>query len=498
MTFVTLIVLIGCLWGIPRASQAESIFVDASSAADVPDGSAIAPFKTITQALKLAQKIRFGVPAEGIRPSQKTINLHVAAGTYVGSFAPSDDPCLETLPLLLNVPRLKLCGALMFDEAGNIVPGTGTILRASTRQGPKQHLVVVTRTNPIPGSSFPETLEMAGDAVTISGFYIDGWAADGTRPDTVNAQGSALISLDGVTDFVVRENYLTHAGSFGITTRLSSGRIENNLVIANRGIGLNVTAGSETFPARLEIQANRVRNNLGGVGLLGAAQTENDRADLFSAHPFRRIPLPKYYDRAHEPEEVPDQLSVHVAGNEFSGSGQFGIRAGGYIRDQYQFHPLDPADETANVSAQFVGNICTANGHYGIVVDAGQIPAANPRKHVVNLDLSFEATVLEANGLATVDGRERAGGSVYFGFWRYASSISAVAERDLSFKFAHDSTIRISGDITQLNYENRAIDPADGTPTNNTLLVNNDLLAGFCVPLYGCIHELPPSSPDSE
>ena len=480
------ILSIAFLLAIVGVAHAESIFVDRSSLAGWEDGSASAPFKTITQALELARKIRFGAPAEGIVASKKTINLHVAAGTYVGSFAPSADPLMETLPVLLNVPRLYLRGGLQFDKAGDIVPGTETILRAATRQGPRQHMLVVTRTNPTAGSGFPGSLEMAGDAVTITGFRFEGWAADGSRPDTTNASQSALISLDGVADFVVRENHITHAGTFGITARLSSGRIEGNLIAENRGVGLNLTAGSKRFPARLEVLDNRLSNNSnGGVGLLGAAQTENDRPDLFIAHTFRRVPLPQFFDRALHPEEVPDRLDAYLVGNEVSGS-RFGIRAGGYIRDQYRLDPLDPGDETANLTAEFVGNVSRSNSDYGVVIDAGQISAADPREYVVNIDISFDSTTLESNGQ----------GPALFGFWRYATSISAAAESDLSFKFAHDSTMRICGDITRFSYENRATDPTDQAPTNNALTVNNNALAGFCVPLYGCMLELPPTSPE--
>jgi hypothetical protein len=462
------------------AAQAESIFVDRSSPAG-GDGSASAPYRTITEALELARTIRFG--ADGSLASKERINVHVAAGTYVGSFSPSSDPLTEKLPVLLNVPQLNLKGALGFDSAGQIIEGTETILRASTVQGSKQHMVVVTRTNPIAGSEFPESLEMAGDSVTISGFYFDGWAADGTKPNPINRVQSALISLDGVADFVVRENYFAHAETFGITTRLSSGRIENNLFVENKGLGLNITGGSEAFPANIDIVGNHVRNSgTGGVGLEGAAQTENDRADLFNLYEFRRVPLPQFYDRTNHPEAVPDKLDTFLVGNEFSGSGLFGIRVYGYVRDYYRLAPLDPGDETASVKARFVSNVSSSNGVYGVVVDAGQIaPPANARKHVVNLHVSFETTTLKDN----------ASGAALFGFWRYASSVSAAAESDPNFKFAHDSTITVCGDVTRFSYENRAIDPTDLTATNNVLTVNNVALQGFCVPLYGCVFELP-------
>lgn len=472
-----LFTLIICFMALGQSIQAESIFVDRSSHASIQDGSQSAPFKTITKALELARKIRFGAPAAGIDPSPKTINVHVAAGTYIGSFVPTGDPLIEMLPIILNIPKLNLKGELRFNENGDVIEKTDTIVYPATRQGSKQHMLVVTRTNPIAGSAFPESLEMAGDDVTISGFSFEGWAADGTKPDPVNSAQTALVYVDGVKDFVVRENHIVHAGTFGITTRLASGLIENNWIVENRGLGLNLTGGSERFPAELEILGNHARRNgTGAASLQGAAQTENDRADLFSAQAFRRVPLPQFYDRSTHPDEVPDKFEAYLEGNEFSDSGLFGIRVDGYLRDNYRLNPLDTGNETANVTARFVRNVITSNGTYGIVVDGGQIVTTNSRKHVINIEATFRSTTLAGNG----------SGPALFGFWRYSSSVSAAAESDLSFKFAHDSRIKICGDMTQFSYENRAIDPTDHTRTHNKLTVNDEAFTSFCVPLYVC------------
>jgi len=460
------------------AAHARSIFVDKASPTPSPDGSAAKPFRTITQALILARGILLGSPGNS---SSETINVHVAAGTYDGKFGPSDDPALETLPLLLNVPRLKLQGALRFNSTGQIVPGTETILRSTTRQLEKQHMVVVTRTNST--ISFPNpTFEWAGDAVTISGFFFEGVAKDGSTPTPANAPGSALVSIDGVSGFLVSGSVFTHAGSFGITTRLASASIANNHFIANSGVGINVTAGSKKFPATVEIVGNHVRDNgVGGIGLQGAAQTENDRADLFASQNFQRVPLPEFYNRTNRPQEVPDQLDASVKGNDVSGSGRFGIHVNGYIRDFYTLRPIEAA-LTANVRAQLVGNAFRSNGNYGIVVTAGQIKLPNAQTHTVNLDVSFDSTTLEANGT----------GPALFGFWRFATSADLGEESNLTFKLAHDSTIRICGDVTQFSFDNRAVDPTDNTATNNALTVNTLPLTGLCVPVHdNCIFKLP-------
>ena len=471
------------------AALAESIFVDRTSQNSLENGSATAPFKTITQALKRAREIRF------LQPSTAEIIVHVAAGTYVGSFETPTPAGMETLPLLLNIPRVRLEGALRFDPTFDmVVPGTQTIVRAFAAQAGKQHMLVVTRTNPIPSpvSPFPPSLEMAGDSVIISGFLLDG-AAGATAVDAPSAEQSALIFLDGVNGFIVRDSVLTGANVFGISTRLSSGRIEHNSITGNRGVGLNITGGSMKFPATIVITRNRVTNNgLGGLGLQGAAQTEGDLASLFAAQAFRRVPLPEFFDWTHRPEEVPDKLDATITNNVFSNNTNgsttnprgFGIRVNGYLRDNYRLHPLDPERLIAFVRARFVSNVCRLNGNYGVVVDAGQVQTSNSRKHVVNFDVSFEDTTVAENG----------SGNAFFGFSRFSTSVSQDEASKVNFKFAHDSTMRICSDIGEFNFDNSATDPVDQTPTNNVLTVNRTPLQALCVPrVNSCVRALTPA-----
>jgi hypothetical protein len=494
MLFITLFVAVA------GAAQ-EDIFVDASANNVFPqngaqNGSAAFPFKTITQALELAREIRFGCPATHVLPSSPhTITIHVASGTYDGAFSASEEPSQETLPLVLNVPNLRLQGALRFKADGTIT--APTTLRPIISQRGKQHMVVVTRTNAPANCRFPALFEMAGDFVTISGIFFEGAAAsDGTRPAR---NESALVSVDRVTNFVVKENYFTH-GSFGMTARLSSGQIRDNKFVANNGLGVNVSGGSATFPAIVQIVGNQMRENGtfptaatpngfgGGVNLQGAAQTQGDLDTLFAAHSFSSVALPATYDRTNHPELVPDTLDVSVMRNTVASNATFGIHVHGYIRDNYELDPGDPnAVMTANVTARFRENVSMQNENYGIVIDAGQIKIDKVRKHVVNISASFHKNTFLQNQ----------SGNALFGFWRFASSVSAAAASDLTLKFAHDSTMTICGDIKQFSFENRETDPTDLTPTNNTLIVNNVLQERIsCVPLQNCVHEVPPSPPN--
>src|SRR5262245_14767879 len=226
-------------------AQTINIFVDTNSLAVYEDGTARAPFRTVTRGLEHARRIRFGSLADGA--SDAMIHIQVAAGTYVGSFEPADfdplspsyDPSKEKLPLLLNTPGLTLRGetVIVADEDGlpsSIVDGTATIIRPSRAQAQKEYLVMVTRTRARDGSGFPEKMDMAGDDVTLAGFWLEG--APGPMPPP------AVTGIDRVAGFVVEGNIIT-SGANGVWTRLSSGRLQGNLA-TNNMVGFYLTGGS--------------------------------------------------------------------------------------------------------------------------------------------------------------------------------------------------------------------------------------------------------------
>jgi hypothetical protein len=455
-----------------RPAGATSIFVDKDSTALTEDGSARAPYRTITKALERARKIRFGPQGN----PDATIVVHVAPSPtpYVGSFG-SADPSKERLPLLLNVPKLKLKGGtrLVVGPDGlptAVVAGTETTLRGDLPQGPRQYFVLVTRTKAKADSGFDVGREMAGNDVEISGFVL--------QAETGRQLPSALVGVDGVKDFVIRDNALTNGGN-GVWTRLASGRIEGNLARDNF-TAIFVSGGSKHFPASVNVAGNRVDAAgvavMAGIGLIGGGETGNRRTNLdVGANPFTHEAPPAVFDRFATPDDVPDMLAADVVGNRVTGY-QFGLRCAGYLQDPYGL--VAGQDEAAHVKATFRRNSATASSFFGLVVDAAQIGAGDRRS--IDMDLSFEDTTLDGLTAPAV-----------FSFWRGPGSFELSMTSPIPFmqpnqfalpnpSFARNSTIKVCGDVTRFFYDNRQDPdpPTNPPPLVNHMTINNVDLTG--------------------
>ena len=460
--------------GTAGQALAESIFVDQGFQSGSEDGSRNAPYRTITQALKEARRLRYG--AGDLAPSPRKIIVHVAAGTYVGSFnaavfdpaTASYDPSKEELPLLLNVSGIELRGATQLtDDAGGlpvaVVDGTATTLRADVRPGPQQYLVLITRTFARSDSGFPEGLAMAGDGTTVSGFVVDGRGLDGLRA----ANPSVGIAVDRVGEFVVHRNYITNASN-GVWTSQASGRIDGNLVLQNTTNGIAVGGGSRVYPADVRVSGNRVNRNANlGLGLTGAGETEDfggvGRRSLdLGVNKFTRVPIP-VFDRSVNPDEIPEKLFVRVVGNEFNDHTLSGVRAASYFAFPYQT-ANGSQEQRSEITAIFTNNVCQSNARHGIVADAGFPRKENPRKWTGMMNLTFDGNALDGNGWAPV----------MLDLWRYQDSMNEAlgTPNPANFRYLHDSTYEVSGDLDDFDYNNRSVDPIDGTATNNVFRVN--------------------------
>ncbi len=208
----------------PALAEHTTLYVDAA-ATENGDGSRHRPFWRITDAVVRARELR-----QDDSDPEERIFVHVRPGTYVGSYDPShlaNNPRLELLPIIINVPDLSLEGGTELDEDSDGLP-TGTY--------PPESETLLTREICLPVDCplirgqmllLIATTDdgMAGNSVSVTGFVIDAQV-----PHPVGVPGFQIY-VDRVSDFSIRRNLLRQGSGFG--TRLASGAFERNLSIAN-------------------------------------------------------------------------------------------------------------------------------------------------------------------------------------------------------------------------------------------------------------------------
>ncbi len=195
------LLLLLVLTPLAQSAQDRSLFVDAAAPLD-GDGTHKHPFVRISDAVERARAIH--------RDSNAQIVIHVAPGTYVGSYT-NTGPRIEPLPIRLDVPRLKLLGSTSMERdesdrpTGEIEPGSNTLLLADPPLVGGQVLLRVASTS-----------DEVVDRVTIAKLSLD------TRAPRL-AGGD--ISVDRVQDFTIRDNYITAGmgGEIGGGSRRSGG-----------------------------------------------------------------------------------------------------------------------------------------------------------------------------------------------------------------------------------------------------------------------------------
>ena len=446
------------------------VYVDAGAAPN-GDGTISAPFQTIAQAMEQAREIR--------RENEHSrIVVHVAPGVYN-----------ENFPIYVNVSNLALRGSTRLiedDDISNLalrgsthlieddnedndtekddggLPGNcGTDTAPAPCIEPGTETLIAPTVPLVAGGRALFTVAPTKDSpvdrltdITISGFVFDG---NGKALDTA-------VIIDRVDEFTIYQNVVRQVLVGVFAQRMSSGRIHKNFVYKCQG-GIGAGAGSEIYPAKIQITANRsITNSETGAVAVGAA---NVRAPV---DPNLKE-IQTLYDPAQHPEQVPDKLFVEVIGNDFSHSPRFGFRFEIYADDVF-YNTTDNQPMTANITATLRDNACKENGEYGIVVDGAFATRTNPRKFTSELNGSFEDNDLTGNG--------RAG--VFAGF-----NANGVPTRNPglinTYKYLQDSQFTLQLDDLSLwsglDYDNPFIDPFDKqTPLNNQLTVNGDVLTG--------------------
>jgi hypothetical protein len=413
------------------------------------NGSVWNPYRRITDAVVRARAERAAAP------TGDEIRIHVAAGTYVGSFDATqlqNHPEYETLPIILNVPKLVVRGATVLarDAAGLATGSTksATILVPDMPLDQNQNLFLVTRT----------TDGAVGNGVTIEGFVLDG-KGEVRYPNLP-------VFVDRVSNFKIRNNLIQH-GSFGVTTRLASGTIDGNLLMQNAEAGAVATGGSIAQPATVLVHANRVTGN-GLHGIMTMATATLFLMDR-GTNALEIEPLQTAFDR-NDPDDlrnIPDTLAVTVSGNDFSHYSVFGIRLMAVIpqppigncsgplsyQTQDATQPL-----TAVLTANVLGNTFDGGGRWGLGMSPGFPCRNDPRHLIITFAGSFEGNAFAASG--------RPPALFTFTAW---SGVSP------SFGFARESSYQVTdadGDLAGFDYNNPSMDPLTGVVLNNTLTVN--------------------------
>jgi len=437
------------------AAISEHIYV-ATTGALGADGTPAAPMRRITDAVARARSDRAGddLPAGG------GIRIHVAPGTYTGSFSSPPTPQTEVFPILVNVPRSSLEGATVLtrDAAGL---ATGAQAGTETRLAPYFGFLATTQCLVLVGRT---TDGGVADRASVTGLFLDGIAPQ---------YFSCAVFVDRVSGFAIRDNLVQYTG-FGVMTRLASGTIERNLLQNDGESGAFVMGGSLDQPAVVTFRGNRVQKN--GHGLMAKAIGWVSAQITAGANAFVLPPIQTLYDRTVPADllNLPDTLDVSIVGNEFSQNPRLGLRlaATATIGDtsscsdgvDYQTNGASQP-VTAVLHAEVRGNSFLSNQpYYGLGIEPAFPCSADPRAHHFDVHSRFLANLYAANG---------AGNALFtFARWSVTLGFDAVPA---DYKYVEGSTYDIEdplGELAGFDYDNPALDPVTSAPLGNTLRVN--------------------------
>jgi hypothetical protein len=428
-------------------SPAAELYVDANAAAG-GNGSAVAPYRRITDAVERARLVRQSVAI----PASERIVIHIAAGNYVGTFNSNpleNNGSKEVLPIILNVSGLTLTGASVLDHDSRGLPtgsanGPQTKLKSSNlTDGARQALLWITRT--IDGG--------AGDGVIVSGV---------TFGESSGGNGLGIVT-DRVVDFALLDNAFIHT-SIGIITRLSSGVVDGNYFDGNSSVGPGIGGGSVNHPASVTLSRNRSTAATGGADIRGEPSLRT--LDL-GANSVQPEPLQRVFDR-NNPEDaanIPDSLDVLVSNNDFSGNAHAGLWCFAYaINPAFGYTTIDASQpKTSVVRATIVGNTFINNGNYGVSAEAGGTVRADPREWRREFAATFMLNTFQGNG--------RAG--ALFSFTAGDVSLGSASIQNLTY--LQNSTCDVTdldGELAGFDYDNPAADPISAIVLHNALSVN--------------------------
>ena len=438
------------------AALTEDVYVETYGAPGAA-GTAADPMPRITDALARARADR----ASGQLSAGGGVRIHVGSGTWTGSYsaaALAANPQYEPFPIVLNVPRLDLLGVTTLTlDADNlptgIAAGPMTALRPDVTLAAGQSMLVVGRTTD--GGS--------GDGVRIQGFDLDG--------QTASPRAMAVFA-DRVSGLVLRNNAIMNVG-FGAHTRLTSGTIEGNYLVANNDAGAFVSGGSTNQPAVVTFRANRALAN-GQYGLMAAAVgTVGFPVDL-GTNTLALQSLQTSYDRSNATDlaNLPQRLDLTASANEFSVHTVFGLRLfAAYPQGTAQScaatvgygtaSAAQPLTAVLNVSLN--GNFFDFNNFYGLGTELGFPCRNDPRAFDFDVTGSFNGDLSAANGIGDT--------LLTFTAWPLTLGLDPAS----TWKYASTSTWQLSdplGELAGFHYDNPVTDPVTAATLSNSIVVN--------------------------
>ena len=338
------------------------------------DGTPGNPFRRITDAVSLARKIW--------QRSRQPIDIWVENGIYPGAFDGSATDT-EDLPIILDVPNLRLLGKSQFDffslddfPTGYVFPDTQDTfysVRINPNKAPKinQAVIVIAPTDPV----------MTGEGITVSGFNLESPA--GTPQDL----GVGILAYR-VTGFRITNNIVKNF-RIGVQARRASGVIDWNYLSNNKSGGAGASGGSVVDPAVVKLKRNRSYQN-GATGVILSATDAKLSLDVgrntwLNANAFK---APAVYDLDHDLSKVPNALTAWLINNDLSGNSitnpinhltiGFGLRCLLYADNLYDINAQRPF--TADLTVFADGNNFNSNASRCVLVDAG-FPLANSGHH---------------------------------------------------------------------------------------------------------------------
>jgi hypothetical protein len=426
--FLSLVVLAAAFAG---PAVAEDLYVNASAPSN-GSGSLQHPYWRITDAVTRARNDR----RNAVIPLAETITIHVAPGTYIGSFF-NTGPHIEPLPIVLNVPNLVIQGstALDLDSGGlpyRVAKNTAQSVLAADADLNDYTAALITITRTTDGS--------AGDWVTVTGF---------TLHVEVDFQG---VLADHVSHFRIMGNSID--GAFlNIYTRAATGTIEGNLLSHSDTIGCLSEGGTGQFPSQVSVIGNRINSNE-DIGVIGVTYPSDFTLNLGQSG---LSSLPFQFGGSHP--DMPNGLNLTLAGNDISDNAGAGIRL--FVAPFVPNAQAILGAGSPTLLANIVGNTINRNQQYGLVVDGGDAPLGFA---------PYSGTVLVsllANSIAR-SGVQPA----LFTFYNFFDTIAGPQENEY-LQQALYHIFDLDRELTSFDYDNPVLDPATNGPLHDRLLVNN-------------------------